>query len=56
LMRMVTAQDKPKSRLQTDAPRMQVRTLPPGREFNDVDYRCEECGALRAARGRSGPN
>ena len=36
-MRMVTAQDKPKSRLETDAPlgpkcktRMQVRTLPPG--------------------------
>jgi hypothetical protein len=35
--------------------RMKVRTLLPGREFNDVDYRCEDCGekALRSVpRGR----
>jgi tRNA(Ile2) C34 agmatinyltransferase TiaS len=43
--------ENPKSRLEADAPlcpkcktRMKVRTLLPGREFNDVDYRCEECG------------
>jgi hypothetical protein len=48
---MVTAQDKPKSRLEAHAPKcakckvvMKVRTLIPGRKFDDVDYRCDECG------------
>jgi hypothetical protein len=60
--RLAASRGKPKSRLEADAPlctkcktRMKVRTLLPGREFNDVDYRCEECGekALRSvARGR----
>lgn len=60
--RLTASREKPKSRLETDAPlcpkcktRMKVRTLLPGREFNDVDYRCEDCGAnvLRAVpRGR----
>jgi len=58
----MVSNEKPKSRLETDAPlcprcktRMKVRTLLPGREFNDVDYRCEDCGekALRSVpRGR----
>jgi tRNA(Ile2) C34 agmatinyltransferase TiaS len=60
--RLMVSRAKPKSRLESDAPlcpkcktRMKVHTLLPGREFNDVDYRCEECGekALRAVpRGR----
>ena len=44
--------EPPKSRLERDAPQcadcnkpMKVRTLIPGRVFNDVDYRCDECGA-----------
>jgi tRNA(Ile2) C34 agmatinyltransferase TiaS len=54
---MLTARDKPKSRLEAHAPlcskcktEMKVRTLLPGRKFDDVDYRCDECGAelLRA--------
>jgi tRNA(Ile2) C34 agmatinyltransferase TiaS len=58
----MVSNEKRKSRLETDAPlcprcktRMKVRTLLLGREFNDVDYRCEECGekALRSVpRGR----
>jgi hypothetical protein len=59
MMRMVTAQDKHKSRLETDAPlcpkcktRMKVRTLLPGREFGAKKGPCERCNA----RGRSGPN
>jgi hypothetical protein len=61
---MVTAEDKAKSRLEappTPCPRcetlMKVRKrIPlPGREFVDVDYRCEECGAevLRAVPRRT---
>ena len=58
--RLVTAQDKPRSRLEeappTQCPRckalMKVRKYVPlpGRKFVDVDYRCDECGAevLRA--------
>ena len=49
---MVTAQDKPKSRLEaTQCPRckalMKVRKYVPlpGRKFVDVDYRCDGCGA-----------
>jgi MinD superfamily P-loop ATPase len=49
---MMTPQDKPKSRLEAHAPRcskckvvMKVRILLPGRKFDEVDYRCEECGA-----------
>ncbi len=41
-----------KSHLQLHAPPcpncrkpMRVRILIPGRSFNEVDYRCEECGA-----------
>jgi hypothetical protein len=58
---MVTAQDKAKSQLEAPPTRcktlMKVRkSIPlPDREFFDVDYRCEECGAevLRAVpRGR----
>jgi hypothetical protein len=54
---MLTARDKPKSRLEAHAPLcskcktvMKVRTLFPGRKLDDVDYRCDECGAevLRA--------
>jgi hypothetical protein len=64
VMRMVRAQDNPKSRLEappTQCPRcktlMKVRKCVPlpGRKFVDVDYRCDECGAevLRAVpRGR----
>ncbi len=63
-MRMVRAQGKPKAPLEADAPQcprckslMKVRKrIPlPGRKYDDVDYRCEECGAeiLRAVqRGR----
>jgi MinD superfamily P-loop ATPase len=52
---MVTAQDKPRSRLEeaspTQCPRckalMKVRKYVPlpGRKFVDVDYRCDGCGA-----------
>jgi hypothetical protein len=58
----VQPNEKSTSRLETDAPlcrkcmtRMKLLTLVPGREFNDVHYRCEECGekALRSVpRGR----
>jgi transposase-like protein len=47
---MTTPQDNPKSRLQAHAPQcprcnkpMKVRVLLPGRTFDDVLYRCEEC-------------
>jgi tRNA(Ile2) C34 agmatinyltransferase TiaS len=55
--RLMLWREKPPSRLETDAPlcpkcktRMKVLTLVPGRELNDVHYRCEECGegALRS--------
>jgi hypothetical protein len=49
--RMTTPQDKPKSQLLAHAPQclrckklMKVRILVPGRKFDDVAYRCEECG------------
>ena len=56
---MVTAQDKPTSRLEeappTQCPRckatlMKVRKhVPlPGRKFVDVDYRCDGCGGEAA--------
>jgi tRNA(Ile2) C34 agmatinyltransferase TiaS len=54
---MVTTPDRPRSRLEAHAPLcskcktvMKVRTLFPGRKLDDVDYRCDECGAevLRA--------
>jgi hypothetical protein len=58
----MVSNEEPKSRLETDAPlcrkcktRMKVRSLFAGRDFNDVDYRCEEYGekALRSVpRGR----
>jgi tRNA(Ile2) C34 agmatinyltransferase TiaS len=48
----MTPYDKPKSRLETHAPRcarcrapMKVRTLFPGRNVDDVTYRCDDCGA-----------
>jgi tRNA(Ile2) C34 agmatinyltransferase TiaS len=47
----MTPRDRPKSRLEVYAPLcpdcdrpMKVRTLLPGRKFNEVDYRCEQCG------------
>jgi hypothetical protein len=49
---MMTLKQKPKSRLELHAPScpncknpMKVRILIPGRISNDVDYRCDECGA-----------
>jgi len=48
----VTPLQKPKSRLETHAPKcarcrtlMKVRILIPGRKVDDVSYRCEKCGA-----------
>jgi hypothetical protein len=48
---MTIQQDKPKSRLLVHAPQcprckrlMKVRILVPGRKFDDVADRCEECG------------
>jgi tRNA(Ile2) C34 agmatinyltransferase TiaS len=44
--------NKPKTRLEAHAPKcdrcktlMKVRILLPGRKFDDVNYRCDECGA-----------
>ena len=49
---MIAPQEEPKSHLVAYAPRcgpcktaMKVRTLFPGREVNDVTYRCDDCGA-----------
>jgi transposase-like protein len=52
-MRMVRAQDKPKAHLETHAPqcprcKMSMRErkrIPLGGKFDDVDYRCDKCGA-----------
>jgi hypothetical protein len=58
----VLPNERSKLRLESDAPlcpkcaiRMKLLTLVPGREFNNVHYRCEECAekALRSVpRGR----